>query len=89
MTSTRYRVERGEPSRDAQGNYHYLIYSEDQFVTSYWHDFRSDEQSIVFGNEICGSHGLPGRTSRFIEGSGGEPLELTKWAINYINECWP
>ena len=89
MISTSYRIERDEPARDASGNYHYLIYSGDQFVARYWHDFRGDEQGIIFGNGVRDSKGLPGRTSQFIEGGGDKPLELTKLAINYINQCWP
>ena len=84
-----YRVEPGDPFRDASRNYHYVIYNGDQFVARYWHDFRGDEQGIIFANGVEDSNGLPGRSSEFISGGGGKPLELTKWAISYIEKCWP
>lgn len=78
----RYRIEQ-ESGRDASGNCIYRIYSGNQLVARYWHDYRGDEQGIEFVNGK--SQTCPGQTSDFITGGGPKPLALSKQAASYLD----
>ena len=78
----RYRIEQ-ESGRDASGNYIYRIYSGNQLVARYWHDYHGDEHGIEFVNGK--SQACPGQRADFITGGGPEPLALTERAATYLD----
>ena len=72
-------------ARDPQpaGNYNYEIYQGTVLIARYWHDYRGDDQRIIFLNKKPINPPF-GSSSDFLTGGGPGPLGLSSEAIEYI-----
>ena len=83
-----YRIVQATEKRESFGEYRYQIFEGNQLIAHYWHDYRGDEHGIEFiggKREAC----PVGRIIDFMNGGGGNPLELSKKANEYITNNRP
>ncbi|MDD2926391.1 hypothetical protein [Rhodoferax sp.] len=78
-----FSVERDSSSRESFGPYWYLIYEDGCLIARFWHDYRGDDNGIVFTSGAEENNPLGSRAD-FIGGGGPQPLVLTKQAIKYL-----
>ena len=78
-----FTIEHDSSSRESFGPYWYRICEDGCVIARFWHDYRGDENGIVFINGAKENDPL-GSRANFFEGGGPKPLALTKKAVEYL-----
>lgn len=81
-----FTIEYDSSSRESFGPYWYRISEDGQLIARFWHDYRGDDNGIVFIDGTKKNDPL-GSRANFLEGGGPRPLVLTKRAVEYLEHA--
>ena len=81
-----FSVKQVAKSPGVAGNYDYEIYYGGRLVARFWHDYRGEENGIVFLDGSKEDGPVAGNSNAFLQGGGPQPLTLSAAAVAYLRK---